>query len=41
MEWPTLSKVVERLSKMRTKKVSVVFVYIEGIGGLSEGCVIE
>lgn len=39
--WPTLSKVVERSSKMRNKKLSIVFVYIKAIGGLSEYCSVE
>ena len=40
-EWSTLSKAVERSSEMRTEKVSIVFVYMEAIGGLSECCLVE
>lgn len=40
-EWSTLSKNVERSSKMKTEKLSIACVLMEAIGGLCGCCAAE
>lgn len=41
MEWSTLSKPIERSSKTKTEKVSIVYVLMKATGDISACCAVE